>query len=648
MKHFLYGFILLFLMCQQAKAQVSLYKILQGKTDGEKLDYLVRLPARDKVSEQEFILKVLENIKAKAEKENNFYSLTKIEIIKGSLDYSIKRYDKAIPAFNDLLDNSKLLTTDDSVYVLFFLKNSYVCIRNAAKALEIHKSLLAIHKRGKIKDNNMLNPPLSVIYMQMELFEEAIRELKQEFRLRQESGAVTQLELAQFYNNVGVYYNRNEKYDSAYANFVRAGEIVKKGLLNAHKNDDNMQFFNALIDGNLGSVLTKQRKYKEAIPLIKRDIFWSLNTMNIESAANAYCGVAECYCRLGQHDRARKAIDSAFVLYKGINSSSLLNAHKINGEVYQAAKNYKMAAEEFAYYIRRKDSVTQADRQIQMVNDQVAFELDEKESQLKQQKLKIEEGQRALDNNKSDQIIMLIAIFATALISLILFVAYRNSTKKQRELEIKNEEISTKNTVIEHSLHEKEALIKEVHHRVKNNLQIISSLLRLQSSKQGDEHVQNMFDDSVKRIQSMALVHELLYKNKNLVSIPIHTYIQNLAEGLSVSYGLSNQISITVHSDAVQLDIDTTIPLGLIINELVTNSIKHAFDEKGGRVDVLFILKDGKHKLIVRDNGKGLPANFATLKETSLGMELVEALSEQIGACYTYSSENGSKFEFEF
>jgi len=160
--------------------------------------------------------------------------------------------------------------------------------------------------------------------------------------------------------------------------------------------------------------------------------------------------------------------------------------------------------------------------------------------------------------------------------------------------------------------------------------------------------VQEMFDESVKRIQSMALVHELLYKNKNLVSIPIHTYIESLAAGLSQAYGLNGAVHIDAQSDPVQLDVDTTIPLGLIINELVTNSIKHAFDKKGGRIEVRFKSSNNKFHLLVQDNGKGLPENFESIKENSLGMELVEALSDQINAVYTYSSDKGSRFEFEF
>lgn len=445
-----------------------------------------------------------------------------------------------------------------------------------------------------------------------------------------------------------MFFNLWDKYDSAYVNFLKANELIKKELIK-NPNDQHLLFFEGLTQGNMGSTFLGQKKYNEALPKLQTDIFWSLKTKNIESAANSFSALASCYSGLGQHELARHYIDTAFVLYGQLeNFKASLKAHKTNAEIYKAAKNYKLATEEYEIYNQLKDSALEADKLTQIINEQVAFELDEKVNQLKEQKIKLEENERVLEKNKSDKILLTSLSAAIAAISIILFLGYKNSRKKQKELAIKNDEISAKNALIEQSLTEKEALIKEVHHRVKNNLQIISSLLRLQSSKQVDERVQEMFDESVKRIQSMALVHELLYKNKTLVSIPIHTYIESLADGLSLAYGLNGAVHIDAQSDPVQLDVDTTIPLGLIINELVTNSIKHAFDKNGGRVEIRFKSANNKFHLLVQDNGKGLPENFESRKENSLGMELVEALSDQINAVYTYSSDKGSKFEFEF
>lgn len=622
--------------------------MLKNKNNKEKLEIIKSLTGDQFRDEYNSVSLAISEIKQTAEKNNNFSQLTQIELLYGAMFYYNKKYDKAIPVLNNLLHNSTLLSGHDSVKVYYFLKNSYIGIKNSGKAFECHKIIESIRKRLKNIDGNLLEPPLSMLYKEMGMYPNAIAELKNEFESNASKYSGNNLTLAQYYNNLGVFFNLWNKYDSAYVNFLKANELINKELIKRPA-DDHLLFFAGLTEGNMGSTFLGQKRYRDAIPKLQKDIFWSLKTNNIESAANSFSGLASCYSGLGQHDLARHYVDTAFVLYAQLeNFKASLKAHKTNAEIYKAAKNYKLATEEYEIYNQLKDSVLEADKHTQLINEQVAFELDEKVNQLKEQKLKLEENERALEKNKSDKILLTSLSVAIATISIILFLGYKNSTKKQKELAIKNEEISAKNKLIEQSLAEKEALIKEVHHRVKNNLQIISSLLRLQSAKQTDDRVQEMFEESVKRIQSMALVHELLYKNKTLISIPIHTYIENLAAGLRLAYGLNGTVHIEAKSDFIQLDIDTTIPLGLIINELVTNSIKHAFDKKGGKIEVHFKSNNNKFHLLVQDNGKGLPENFESIKENSLGMELVEALSDQINAVYKYSSDKGSRFEFEF
>lgn len=632
----------------RAFPQGELSSLLKNKNNKEKLETIKSFTGEQFRDHYPYITSILNEIKQAAEKNNDFSQLSQIELISGAMFYYTKKYDKAIPVLNDLLHNSTLLSGHDSVKVYFLLKNSYIGIKNSGKAFECHKVIESIRKRIKNIDGALLEPPLSMLYKDMGLYSNAISELRNEFESNAAKYVGNNITLAQYYNNLGVFFNYWTKYDSAYVNFSKANELIKKELAKK-PNDQHLMFFEGLTEGNMGSTFLGQKKYNEALPKLQTDIFWSLKTNNIESAANSFSALASCYSGLGQHELARHYIDTAFVLYGQMeNFKASLKAHKTNAEIYKAAKNYKQATEEYEVYNQLKDSLLEADKLTQMINEQVAFELDEKVNQLKEQKIKLEENERVLEKNKSDKILLTLLSVAIAAISIILFLGYKSSTKKQKELEIKNDEISAKNTLIEQSLTEKEALIKEIHHRVKNNLQIISSLLRLQSAKQADERVQEMFDESVKRIQSMALVHELLYKNKTLVAIPIHTYIKNLAVGLTESYGLNKTIYIEATSDIVELDIDTTIPLGLIINELVTNSIKHAFDATGGKIDIQFNKINNKFHLLVQDNGKGLPTNFESIKETSLGMELVEALSDQINAIYKYSSDNGSKFEFEF
>ncbi|MEO1432909.1 MAG: histidine kinase dimerization/phosphoacceptor domain -containing protein [Cyanobacteria bacterium J06633_8] len=199
------------------------------------------------------------------------------------------------------------------------------------------------------------------------------------------------------------------------------------------------------------------------------------------------------------------------------------------------------------------------------------------------------------------------------------------------------------------SLKEKEVLLKEIHHRVKNNLQIISSLLRLQSGYIKDKQALEVFKDSQNRVRAMALIHENLYQTNDLAKIEFAEYIRKLKHNLIRCYNINN-IHINTNIEKTFLKIDTAIPCGLIINELISNAIKHAFkNSEEGEIYVEFInLQEGKYSLSVSDNGTGASENLNSLKKQSLGLELVWNLVEQLEGTIIYSSKLGTSFRITF
>lgn len=200
------------------------------------------------------------------------------------------------------------------------------------------------------------------------------------------------------------------------------------------------------------------------------------------------------------------------------------------------------------------------------------------------------------------------------------------------------------------SLREKEVLLKEIHHRVKNNLQIISSLLNLQAGYSEDPHLQAMFEDSQHRIQSMALIHEHLYQASDLARIDFGSYIHSLATQLLGSYQhLSSQVTLSTETAEVFLGIDQAIPCGLLVNELVTNSLKHAFPD-GRSGDIHIALQADAHQvtLVVQDTGVGFPESLDLRTTDSLGLQLVCALTEQLGGTITLERHGGTIFRLTF
>jgi PAS domain S-box-containing protein len=201
------------------------------------------------------------------------------------------------------------------------------------------------------------------------------------------------------------------------------------------------------------------------------------------------------------------------------------------------------------------------------------------------------------------------------------------------------------------SIKEKEVMLQEIHHRVKNNLQIISSLLRLQSSHIQDESLKHIFNVSQDRIQSMALIHQMLYQSKNLNSVDLSDYIRKMISRLSSIYLNKNKnINFDVDIKNVNLSINQAIPCGLIINELVSNSLKHAFKpNQKGRIYVgISNTGKGNIQISVKDTGRGLPENFHIEITNSLGLTLVCDLIKQLRGTLTLKRDEGTEFEIIF
>ena len=204
---------------------------------------------------------------------------------------------------------------------------------------------------------------------------------------------------------------------------------------------------------------------------------------------------------------------------------------------------------------------------------------------------------------------------------------------------------------IRNSLKEKEVLLKEIHHRVKNNLQIISSLLNLQSGYTQNKDDTERFRESQNRVRSMALIHEKLYQSQDLARVDINEYVESLSAMLFRSYGTnSGDVKLELRIDPVQLNIDIAVPVGLLLNELVSNSLKHAFpDSRPGTITVEFRShpKTG-FNLSFHDDGVGFPEKFDLDKSTSLGLRLVKILTSQIGGTLTLRRNGGTEFSVRF
>jgi two-component sensor histidine kinase len=199
-------------------------------------------------------------------------------------------------------------------------------------------------------------------------------------------------------------------------------------------------------------------------------------------------------------------------------------------------------------------------------------------------------------------------------------------------------------------LKEKDVLLKEIHHRVKNNLQVISSILNLQSSFVSDENTLGILQESRNRIRSMAIIHENLYRTEDFASIKFDNYLRNLTGNLIASYSVDRRIEFDADLQEVDLVLDQAIPCGLLTNELITNALKYAWkgEEMSAKIRMTLEQEGDIIKLTIADNGVGLPQEFEQMQSDTLGLQLVTTLAEQLDAELKVTIEQGTEFQLTF
>lgn len=352
-----------------------------------------------------------------------------------------------------------------------------------------------------------------------------------------------------------------------------------------------------------------------------------------------YNGLADIYLQRKRNKDALVYSELAIDLSKKINAKNELKRsvfskaealHRLGraNESYQAIKEYALLQDSL---YKNENLFTAQELRVRYEKEKDARTISE---------LKFQNDIEKIKSEKEATVNRVFTVVIIIMIPLLFVLVY---------LFLKNRKSSV---LLRKSLHEKEVLLKEVHHRVKNNFQLISSLINLQGSMIEDENAVAALNNSKSRILSMALVHEFIYKAENLERINMDIYITRLSEMIVRSFNESaTPVSVTVKANNIEFGIETVIPLGLVINELVTNSVKYAFTGKSNGEITLELeeISPGKFRFRYTDNGKGLPADFDINKLNSLGMELVQLLAVQLkGELFVLKSEKGVVFELIF
>lgn len=363
-----------------------------------------------------------------------------------------------------------------------------------------------------------------------------------------------------------------------------------------------------------------------------------------------YAEMSFFYAKMGQTAKAKYCADKVLSIkdkYKikfnyDLLDLSLFKIDSLSGKYLSAIAHYQK-------FKKSEDSITNYSKSKEI--ERLRFEY---ETAQKEQNIKSLQTQTKLQQSKLDESNLLIKLSIGSLLLLLivlglLYNLYRVKQKSNKKLEIKEKEISLKNTNLQHLLDEKEWLMKEIHHRVKNNLQTVISLLNSQSAYVDNDMALSTIKSSQHRIHAMSLIHQKLYMSENISTINMPVYIKELVEYLKDSFQLKQRIRFEIKIEQLELDVVQAVPLGLIINEAVTNSIKYAFpNNQDGIISITLVAIDtNQHLLSIQDNGIGIPAEFKE-KTNSFGLSLIKGLSDDLEGTFSIENNNGTLLKLNF
>jgi two-component system, sensor histidine kinase PdtaS len=346
------------------------------------------------------------------------------------------------------------------------------------------------------------------------------------------------------------------------------------------------------------------------------------------------------YGILGDININEKKYDDAITYYKKSQK---------NYEMLQCRKRaLDMTAFIAAAYEKKENYKTALDYYKKFEIEYFDFEKESNDRSLRENELEIQSLQQTeklnLESKKQVYFILATIVFIT-LLSL-LFWNYKSKQKSNKLLALLNTDLETNNMLLDKRNADNELLLKEIHHRVKNNLEIVSSLLALQSAQIKDPNTKDAMTESQNRVHSIGIVHQKLYQGNNLGVIEMTDYFKNLGESIIDSFGAVEQIQLQILMEKTEVDIDTAVPMGLIVNELITNSIKYAFQNQEKGIITISLKKQNKNMCLqVADNGIG---KSGITKGTGFGTQLVGLLTQQLNATLQEENSNGTKYIIEF
>ncbi|MFS4491554.1 histidine kinase dimerization/phosphoacceptor domain -containing protein [Maribacter sp. 2308TA10-17] len=568
----------------------------------------------------------------------NFYKLVQSQIF-----HDIGDYDKSLAIARELYAEMETWDLGTKTILLDLMDKNY-------SQLGFYKDQIDIRKEKRelgITENVVFYD----IYSDLGLHRRAMDDYI--FSEQKNIGDKDYYGLAIFNNNVGNYLRLDKSYPTALTRFNKAAGFIKIYLsdvtqVKSDKELTESQILKGIIEGNVGKCYVHLKQYEEAIPLLESAIktIEEFNKGKFSSdLIENRLAIAECYLQLGDY---RKTTDYLTVGERPKKLENILKKNRLFASYYDRTGDYRNETIYLKRNIGIQDSIqsNKTELQDQQVGTVIAEDKAYTKTRIEEQKTELENQRTAMVNKENQIQMVFISLIFTLLGFAGLVYAYLKSIKNQRL-------IAEQKHIIENSLIEKDSLLKEIHHRVKNNLQMVSSLLSLQTKNTRSKAAIEALEEGKSRVKAMALIHQKLYQNEDLSVIEMQGYIESLINSVQSVYKKGgHNINITIDAEGVELDIDRAIPFGLILNELVSNSFKYAFpkNDDDGKIYIhLRKIAEQEGYFEYTDNGVGLPEDTDDRANSSMGIRLMNRLVNQLQSSLNIDkTAEGVRFWFNF
>ncbi|SNR65841.1 Two-component sensor histidine kinase, contains HisKA and HATPase domains [Maribacter sedimenticola] len=578
-----------------------------------------------------------------SEKTKDTASIRNYQLIQSQIYYDLGNYQKSLAISKSLYDNLDELDMELKKTILDLLDDNYAKLQMFSNQIEVRR----IKRELGLTENIAFYDIYASLGQYRKAMTDYMTEEKKELKDDDYYGQ------AIYNNTIGEYLRLDKSAPTALSYFKKSEGLIQVFLSDVtnqrtDKEITDGKILKAIIIGNIGKCHLQLKEYEKAIPYLEesRDIIKTFNKSKFSSDfIENTLALADCYLKL---DNFAKATDYLSDDMTPVKTENILKRNRIYADFYYKTGDFKNATFYLKRNIKIRDSIdAQASNIInQQLTSVVAQDLENSRKMMEMQKAELEESRKDI-KARDDKISL---VFVSLIFTLIGFAglvyAYLKSIKNQRL-------IAEQKFIIENALVEKDSLLKEIHHRVKNNLQMVSSLLSLQTKNTTSKAAIEALEEGKSRVKAMALIHQKLYQNDDLSVIEMQGYIESLINSIQSVYKKGgHNINIAIDAEGVELDIDRAIPFGLILNELVSNSFKYAFphDDSNGKIYIHLRKMVGKEGFFeYTDNGIGLPDDSEERAKSSMGFRLMSRLANQLQTTLnTDKTTDGVRFWFNF